>query len=344
MDIRLTADQAALFDTMTRIASDLGPGAVGDLDDAPRRVRLDEAVAATGVRALRDRSDDDAALASGVESALVAQALGRAPADTAYLGPSLAGDLRRRAGLDGDGVARTVALTPDLSHPIVAAGGQLGAAAVAVDAAGAERAVVLVEVDGDRHLGEVELAGASAGADITRCQVDLAADAPVVIVGDRPITDDALTGWAAFGLAVAAADAVGAMGGAVRLGVDYAADRRQYGAPVGSFQAVQHLLAEAHTLADGALSISRHASWAADAMEPADAHRAAARAAVYVGRAQRTVAETVIQVHGGIGNTWECMAHVFLRRMFLDDAILGTAEALLGDLAASREGAFVALP
>ena len=92
--------------------------------------------------------------------------------------------------------------------------------------------------------------------------------------------------------------------------VDYAAERRQYGVPIGSFQAVQHLLAEARTLMEGSLSVALHAAWAVDALEPAAALGAGRVAKAYCARAARTVCETAIQVHGGIGNTWERVVNV----------------------------------
>ena len=58
-------------------------------------------------------------------------------------------------------------------------------------------------------------------------------------------------------------------------------------------------------------------------LEPADALAAAAVAKAYCARAARTVCETSIQVHGGIGNTWECLAHVYLRRALLSSEMLG---------------------
>lgn len=337
MDTRLNVDQAELFDTVGRLTADLGPRAVADLDDVERRNRLDGAIDSTGVRGLRERSDG-VPLASGVEAALVAEALGVSVVDVAYLGPLLAGDLMARAGVDSGGTDRTVALSSDLSAIAVARDGRLGADAVGVDAAAAGHALVVVDEGRGLGLGEVDLHGAVVGTDLTRPVVRLAADTPVRSLGGA-LSEDALVGWRALALAVSAADAVGAMRGAVTLGVDYAVERRQYGAPVGSFQAVQHLLAEAHTLVEGSLSINRHASWAVDALEPEAALGAACAASAYVGRAQRTVGETVIQVHGGIGNTWECMAHVFLRRTMHDDALFGSAESLLTELADHTTGA-----
>ena len=59
----------------------------------------------------------------------------------------------------------------------------------------------------------------------------------------------------------------------------------------------------------------RHAAWGVDEVGPAEAVQAARIAKLYCARAARTVCETAIQVHGGIGNTWECLAHVYLRRV-----------------------------
>jgi alkylation response protein AidB-like acyl-CoA dehydrogenase len=139
----------------------------------------------------------------------------------------------------------------------------------------------------------------------------------------QPLTADALTRWTALGLALTSADLVGVMRGAVDLACDYAKERRQYGAPIGSFQAVQHLLADAFVAMEGSRSVALHAAWAVDALAPSDALAATSVAKAYCARAARSVCETAIQVHGGIGNTWECLAHVFLRRALLSTDILG---------------------
>jgi alkylation response protein AidB-like acyl-CoA dehydrogenase len=140
---------------------------------------------------------------------------------------------------------------------------------------------------------------------------------------DRPVGTGPLDAVTALGLALTCADLVGVMTGAVRLATDYARDRRQYGVAIGSFQAVQHLLADAIVAAEGSRSLALHAAWAVDALPPAEALAAAAAAKAYCARAARTVCETAIQVHGGIGNTWECLAHVFLRRALLSADLFG---------------------
>ena len=66
-----------------------------------------------------------------------------------------------------------------------------------------------------------------------------------------------------------------------------------------------------------------HAAWAVDALAPDEALAAGSVAKAYCSRAARTVCETAIQVHGGIGNTWECLAHVYLRRALQSSDVLG---------------------
>lgn len=120
--------------------------------------------------------------------------------------------------------------------------------------------------------------------------------------------------WYALALVTTSADLVGIARGAQAVACDYAKIREQYGKQIGSYQAVAHLLAESLALIEGSVSVLRHAAWGVDELEPAQAIRAAQIAKVYCARATRTVCETAVQVHGGIGNTWECIAHVYLRR------------------------------
>jgi hypothetical protein len=128
--------------------------------------------------------------------------------------------------------------------------------------------------------------------------------------------EDALR-WQALALTVTAADLVGASRGALALASEYAKVREQYGAAIGSYQAIGHLLAESLALIEGSISVLRHAAWAVDELPGEEAVRAAKIAKIYCARAARTVCETAIQVHGGIGNTWECLAHVYLRRVLV---------------------------
>ncbi|OBB07762.1 acyl-CoA dehydrogenase [Mycobacteriaceae bacterium 1482268.1] len=129
------------------------------------------------------------------------------------------------------------------------------------------------------------------------------------------LSEDDAGRWRALALTVTCADLVGAARGAHALATEYAKVREQYGATIGSYQAVAHLLAESLALIEGAISVVRHAAWAVDELPPVEAIAAARVAKIYCARAAMTVCETSIQVHGGIGNTWECLAHIYLRRV-----------------------------
>jgi hypothetical protein len=281
MDVRLTAEQQQLRDAAAKLADDLGPGSVQDLGDGERIARLDKQIQLTGWRALR--SDE----ASAVEVAIVAEEFGRGLVDAPFLGPVLADDLARRLGDDGSGST-------------IAVDGR------AVDARGYRRALTL---DGTA-VSAVDVGASRDSVDLTRTAADLGGNATAV--GD--LDAEAVQRWLALALATTSADLVGTARGAHALAVEYAKIREQYGKSIGSYQAIAHLLAESLALIEGSVSILRHAAWAVDELDPAEAVRAGRFAKVYCARAARTVCETAIQVHGGIGNTWECLAHVFLRR------------------------------
>ncbi|HWW54528.1 MAG TPA: acyl-CoA dehydrogenase family protein [Acidimicrobiales bacterium] len=321
MDVRLTAEQVALRESAARVVHQLGPRTVAQLADSERAAKLDAAVGNSGWRELRAATETGAAWASAVEAAIVAEELGRGLADAAFLGPTLAAELRRLARMAPSTSIETVVLTPSLND--LAAMGDDGA--VAIDAAGSTSALLVVATSRGQHLAEVPVAGADAGVDLTRRAVVLDASPAVALPtsGHPSLSGDNVTRWTALGLSLACADLVGTMRGAIELACDYARSRRQYGAAIGSFQAVQHLLADAFVAMEGSRSVSLHAAWAVDALAPAEALRAAAVAKAYCGRAARTVCETAIQLHGGIGNTWDCLAHVYLRRALLSIDVLG---------------------
>ena len=130
-----------------------------------------------------------------------------------------------------------------------------------------------------------------------------------------------------------AADAVGAATAVMRSAVDYAKVRRQFGQPIGSFQAVQHLCVDMYEAVELARSGVIHALWAADAAEPAERHRAALCAKAFAGRLT-SVGDTAIQVFGGIGFTWEHDAHLYLKRLLGWSAMLGPPEEYLEEVGA----------
>lgn len=281
MDVRLTTEQQQLRDAAAKLADDLGPAVVQELDDQTRITRLDKQIESTGWRSLR--SDG----ASGVEVAIVAEEFGRRLVDSPFLGPVLADDLARHIGEDASGT--TVAVDDRV-----------------IDARGARRALAL----SGGAVSAVEVQALTEGVDLTRADGKIVGSP--VTVGE--VSPEVAEQWRALALVATTADLVGVARGAHAVACDYAKIREQYGKQIGSYQAIAHLLAESLALIEGSVSVLRHAAWAVDELAPGEAIRAAQIAKVYCARATRTVCETAIQVHGGIGNTWECVAHVYLRR------------------------------
>ena len=281
MDARLTAEQQQLRDAAAKLADDLGPGAVQDLADEKRIARLDRQIEATGWRSLR--SDG----ASGVEVAIVAEEFGRRLVDTPFLGPVLADDLARHVGADAPGA--TVAVDDRV-----------------IDARGARRALWL----SSGAVLAADLDAVPGGADLTRAEAEIVGS-PVTL---GEVSADVAAQWRALALVTTTADLVGIARGAHAVACDYAKIREQYGKQIGSYQAIAHLLAESLALIEGSVSVLRHAAWGVDELSPVEAIRAAQIAKIYCARATRTVCETAVQVHGGIGNTWDCLVHVYLRR------------------------------
>jgi hypothetical protein len=288
MDVRLTAEQHQLRDAAAKLAEDLGPASVADLDDPERVTRLEKTVSATGWRDLRRDG------ASGVEVALVAEEFGRGLVDVPFLGAVLADDLLRHT--DGEAAPSTIVVD-----------------GTAPDARGVRRGIT---VSGESVLA-VDLAEAASGADLTRFSA--AACGARVNIGS--ITFDQYTCWHALTLTATAADILGAARGALDLATEYAKLRQQYGRTIGSYQAVAHMLAESLAMIAGSTSVLWYAAWAIDELTPAEALRASRIAKLYCARAAKAVCENSIQVHGGIGNTWDCLAHVYLRRVLVSTGL-----------------------
>jgi alkylation response protein AidB-like acyl-CoA dehydrogenase len=336
MDVRLSSEQRALRDFAARAVERSGLKAVTDLADADRAARLDAVVESSGWRELRSADKDGAEvgaapLASAVETALVAEELARGLADAPFLGATLAAELRRMAGAAAATAPETVLFSPDLSGLAVLSGGTglpggtlvpAKADGVAVDARNAPAALALIAAPEGALLASVPLGELAPHPDLTRPFGFPAAQA-VPVPGARPLSAAGLDAWTALGLALTCADLVGVMRGAVRMAQEYASVRSQYGRLIGSFQAVQHMLADAWVATEGSRSIALHAAWAVDALPPGEALAAASAAKAYCARAALGACETVIQVHGGIGNTWDCLAHVYLRRAILSADLLG---------------------
>jgi alkylation response protein AidB-like acyl-CoA dehydrogenase len=138
---------------------------------------------------------------------------------------------------------------------------------------------------------------------------------------------------------VIGAELLGLAEAMVALTAAYAKDRQQFGKPIGSFQAVKHLLAGAQVLLEFARPVVYGAAWALDRGEP-DASRSASVAKAYASEAALEAARVSLQVHGAIGYTWECDLHLYLKRSWALAEAWGSAAdhraRLLDSLLADR--------
>ncbi len=146
------------------------------------------------------------------------------------------------------------------------------------------------------------------------------------------------TGAAARVHAAIGAELVGVCQRALDMTLEYVKNRKQFGVPVGSFQAVSHRCAQMLLHTESARSTAYFAAWTADA-DPSRLAEGAALAAAAAATAGREVTGSAIQAHGGIGFTWEADVHWLYKRAQLDAAMLGGAgrhHAALARLAAAR--------
>jgi alkylation response protein AidB-like acyl-CoA dehydrogenase len=140
--------------------------------------------------------------------------------------------------------------------------------------------------------------------------------------------------------AAVAAEVVGVCQQALDMTLGYVKDRKQFGVPVGSFQAVAHRCAQMLLSTECARSTAYFAAWAADA-DPERLPEAAALAGAAAADGGRDVTASAIQAHGGIGFTWEADVHWLYKRAQLDSVLLGGAgrhRAALCRIAAQRAG------
>ncbi|MEX2105265.1 MAG: acyl-CoA dehydrogenase family protein [Solirubrobacterales bacterium] len=225
--------------------------------------------------------------------------------------PATIGEFTMEAKPDGDGVVLD------------------GVKTLVLDAASADFFLVATS-DGRRHLVERDAAGVTVTAeesiDLTRRLSSVRFD------GVRVAAADTLPGAAEdyfpvfFQICVAlAAESTGIAQRTMEMAVAYAKDRQQFGRPIGAYQAVSHRCAQMLLETENARSTVYGAAWAADA-EPESLPLAASMAKAYASDTGWRVPNASIQVHGGIGFTWEHDLHFFLKRGRANAAIFGDAK------------------
>jgi alkylation response protein AidB-like acyl-CoA dehydrogenase len=344
VDTRLTEEQEQIRETAERIARALGPETTTDLlridDDAGWR-RLAE----IGFLGLRLPEAAGGASLSGLEVALVAEQLGRFSVPLPFIGSAVcASELLRAAGAAPDMLEALAAgrlrLAPVLDSSM-RTWVRPGDAGIAFESA---RASAGLEIDREtRRLVAVELGAVVDCQDLTRELRRVDTTARTTDVGDLggPIAPEAERRALALTWSALAADLVGVMQAALDRAVAYAGEREQFGVKIGTFQALQHMAAEALVSIEAARGLSAYGAWAVDALTIDEAILAGHSAKAYCSEQAREVCQTGIQMHGGIGMTWEAMPHVHLRRALIGRLALGDERFHLARLAEAQLGLFM---
>lgn len=286
-----------------------------------------------------------------LELTIVLEELGYAVTPSRFLANALAAQLLLSAGGDEQ---------RERLLPGIAAGTETATVALARDGvaelvpdADSARWIVLVEGAGDGAAAapSARLFDARDGALSVepRASVDPTRRYARVTVADAA-AGEPLGGELGAGLDRAeialAAELTGLAQRALELTVAYVKERRQFGTPVGAFQAVSHRAAQMLLETEGARSATYFAAWAADA-EPQSLARAASIAKAAAADAGRHVTAAAIQLHGGIGFTWEADVHWLYKRAQLDAALLAPAgwhRRRVAQIAAGAAQAVVAAP
>ena len=191
------------------------------------------------------------------------------------------------------------AFAPSADVAVVVAGGDV----YAVDVRSEGRPDPVSAMDRTRELGILAFDGTPAlrlgGADTAE------------LLSDRAAT-------------LASAEMLGSADHVLSMTVDYAKDRVQFGKPIGSFQAVKHMLADALVDVEGMRSTVYYAAWCGSA-DDRDRSLASSMAKAWCSDASRRVMAAGLQVHGGIGFTWEHDMHLYVKRAQLDQVSYGDA-------------------
>ena len=169
--------------------------------------------------------------------------------------------------------------------------------------------------------------------DMTRQLCDISFDdAPATVIASGDAASRAFDAALTAGACVLAAEELGVAQRCLDMTVSYVKERRQFARPVGSFQALKHRLADMWVSVAQARAASRYAAGCAgsgspDALLARETKVAVALAKSYCSDAAVQAAQECVQLHGGIGFTWEHPAHLYLKRAKADSLAFGTAEA-----------------
>jgi alkylation response protein AidB-like acyl-CoA dehydrogenase len=356
MDLELTVDQRELRDVARHALDDRAPLSLARafLEDRPAEP-LHALLTELGWYAVGVEPDDGFGIPG---LALLAQQVGAHAAPTALVDTAVAARLFSTVA-EGERTVSLAVLEAEtdwglrgLTTSLTAVGDgrcRLDGTKLGVQHGGsAELLLVVADCSGSPAcaLVPVDAPGVSIRPQAT---VDAASAPAVVELTDVDVTDEqVLSGESAaaeleaafaVGAVATAAEGLGAASAALDLAVEYASERHQFGRPIGSFQGLKHVMADAHIDREAAWSSVLYASAALDE-GLSDAQQTASIAAAYAARASRRIVEAALQVFGGIAFTWEHDAHLLQRRVLSCERRFGDAlfhESRLGaDLADRR--------
>jgi alkylation response protein AidB-like acyl-CoA dehydrogenase len=340
MDFDLSEDQLALRDGARALLDDRAATTrVRQIADTPERWDRDlwAAMVEQGWLGIAVPESEGGVGYGPVELAVLLEEVGRHVAPAPFLPTVVALEMFRRVG-DVRAVER--ALAGDV-RACIAWSREPGA--VRADAAGGEwvlsgrpdpvpfapvadlALVVAADAEGPGLFGvDLDVLGRPAlepAMDLTRPLGWLVLDdTPAWRLGGPDLVDSLLD----LGAASTALEMLGGAASALDLAVDYAKERVQFGRPIGSFQAVKHRCADMLVDVEGMRSTAYWAAWCLAAGDP-DQSIAASTAKTWGSDASKRVMASALQVHGGIGFTWEHDLHLFLKRAQLDQLAFGDA-------------------
>jgi alkylation response protein AidB-like acyl-CoA dehydrogenase len=345
VDFDLSEDQLALRDGARELLDDRAtPARVRAVAAGPERLdrQLWAAMVDQGWLAIAVPEADGGVGLGTVELAILLEQVGAHVAPVPFLPGVLAIDVLRAAGhpdpIGGLVAGETVACVAWSRQPdavMVAADGTLtGRADPTPWAPLADLALVVAQAPDGPSVHLVDLAaagrpGAEPAMELTRPIGWLTfTGTPATRLGGADLAGALLDRGAAF----TAAEMLGGAQRVLDLAVEYAKDRVQFGRPIGSFQAVKHRCADMLVDVEGMRSTALWAAWCLGAGD--DQSVAASTAKTWGSDASKRVMASALQVHGGIGFTWEHDLHLFLKRAQLDQLAFGDASFHRARLAA----------
>jgi len=354
VDFELSSEQVALRDAADRVLDGLASGDrvrefVGPADSVPADGgfdhRLWQAMAEQGWLAV-EQPEDDGGLGLGmVEVAILCEQLGRHVAPVPFAGTNLAQSALRAAAADeslapatrSESAARVERLSTGEAVGCLAWSASPGASVPATPddvcaltllpepTVFASVSDVAVVVTGDAvyevPLGPDSRPAPEPAMDRTRSLAWLQLEGTTARRIGGPAAAGRMLDRAATALA---AEMLGATSRVLEMSVEYAKERVQFDKPIGSFQAVKHRLADALVDVEGMRSGVFYAAWCIDSGHPGSS-LAASAAKAWCSDGSRRVMASALQVHGGIGFTWEHDLHLYVKRSQLDQVSWGDA-------------------